>query len=448
MKNCANVSRFHLSWQRDEERRLILVAYDASNNEELVFALIDYASYLSETVELDGKTVVNEVQYVRRFLEYLLSFYSSGGEVTEKVFRAFRGDELKRVKQSRNRSQSDNAAKRTVNAKMRRVYLFLEWVRETQVCSICLGAHGFKVPLPLGDPETTHSDGHGGKILVSDQDRFPLLYRGVGEGSKHRTKYVASTKNKGDLVDLFLETQSPTLAHRNILILELADQVGMRRGSINSLRTDQFSREGIEKAEGDWAVIPPAQKFGYEKRYLVPFRLAFRICDYIEQVRRQLLLERGWSEARTENRLFVSLRDGKPLSDRTLSQIFGRGLKDVGVDEHGAGVHSFRRKFATDNIVQETERRRRLNLDTSVASVAAAVSLKMGHSNPASLAPYVSRSQALLSDSAQSNTARDLAQARDEILRLKLEMAKRDEAEMSGGRRQHRHSSRKKRRSG
>lgn len=425
MKDCVDGSRIQLSWLKGDGDELNLVAYDGKNNEELVYLLIDYNFYLSGTVELSQKTVINEIQFVKRFLEYLLDISALATGVTDVIFKRFRDAELKRVLHSRNRSGSDNAAKRTVNAKLRRIYLFLEWVQQTQAGGIFLiGPRGCQVRSSLGEGETKYSVARGRKVSVSDRDRFPLLYRSVGEGSKHRTKYVASTENKGDLVDHFLETHSSTLAQRNILILELADQVGMRRGSINSLRVDQFPRGRIESSNGDWEIIPPSQKFGYEKRYTIPFRLAFRICDYIEQVRKPLLCDRGWSEARTEGRLFVSLKNGKPLSDRTLSQIFGKGFRNVGVDEHGAGVHSFRRKFATDNIVQETERRRRLNLDTSVSSIAATVSLKMGHTSPESLTPYVSRCQAYMSDSAEGKTVKELARLQDENQRLKLELAK------------------------
>lgn len=431
-------SRIHLSWSRGESGELSLVAYDGGNNEELVYLLTDYNAYLVEVVELDSKTIVNEMQYIKRFLEYVLGTDVQVKDVTDVIFREFRDTELKRVLRSCNRSGSDNAAKRTVNAKVRRIYLFLGWLQKTQGCDIYLiGPHACQVRSSLGDPETKKSAWRGRKASGGDRDRFPLLYRRVGEGSKHRTKYAASTKNKDDLVDHFLEKQSFALAHRNILIMELADQVGMRRGSINSLRTDQFSRDKIEKSNGDLEVVPPAQKFGYERRYSIPFRLAFRICDYIEQVRKQVLLERGWSEVRTEGRLFVSLRNGKPLSDRTLSQIFGKGLKYVGVEEHGAGVHSFRRKFASEGIVQETERRRRLHLDTSVNSIAATVSLKIGQTNPESLVPYVSRHLAVISGAAESDTISELTQLRDENLGLKLELAKVQEAMMatSAGRR-------------
>jgi hypothetical protein len=113
------------------------------------------------------------------------------------------------------------------------------------------------------------------------------------------------------------------------------------------------------------------------------------------------MLERGWTDKTTGGRLFFSFRNGRPLRDQTLSQIFGKALDDLGIDEHGANIHSMRRKYANDEIVREIDRRIAQGLDTSAASVAASVSITMGHSTPASIEPYTS--QALYVDSLEKS---------------------------------------------
>jgi hypothetical protein len=418
-------TRIHISWVELPSKKVGLVAYDKENNQELVSPLIDYCLFLSNDEELDSKTVMNEMLYVRRFLEYLLEKNSMVVNVGDELIKSFRDAELKRVKLSPNRSPSENALKRTVNAKLRRIYNFLVWFQRSEDLVGLIGPINCKVRSSLAVPPDRGLGRGRAKAVSSGRNRFPGLYRGVGEGSKHRVKYVATVRDKDDLIDLFLEQESFIIANRNVLILELADQVGLRRGSINSLLAAQFRRDEIENSRSEhWVVVPSAQKFGYEKKYGIPFRLAYRVCDYIDQVRRKIMLEKGWSESRTGGRLFFSLRDGSPLSDQTISQIFGAALRKLGVEEHGSATHTLRRKFACESIVEETTRRQRLNLDTSVASVAAAVSIKMGHTNPESLTPYVSRVQAAGGNSEHETRERQLAELRDENQRLKIDLAK------------------------
>lgn len=418
-------TRIHISWRALDGKKVGLVAYDKKDGQKLVNSLIDFCSFLSDEESLDSKTVKNEILYVRRFLEYVFEQNSTVANVDDDLLKVFRDSELKRVGGSRNRSLSENALKRTVNSKLRRIYGFLVWLQRTENLRGLIGPKNCKVQSSFEAlPEKRIGRGKT-KFVISHRDRYPLLYRNVGEGSKHRVKYVATERDKDEIIDIFLEQESFVVANRNVLMVELADQVGLRRGSINSLLAAQFRREEIEATRTEhWEVVPPAQKFGYEKKYKIPFRLAFRVCDYIDQVRRKIMLEKGWSESRTGGRLFFSVRDGAPLSEQTISQIIGKALRKVGVQEHGAAAHSFRRKFANDSIEEETMRRRLQNLDTSVASVAAAVSIKMGQTNPESLTPYVSRVQAAGVDKEHEKRERELAELRDENQRLKLELEK------------------------
>jgi len=418
-------TRIHISWRTLDGKKLGLVAYDKEDGQRLVNPLIDFCSFLSDEESLDSKTVKNEILYVRRFLEYLFEQDSTVANVDDDFLKAFRDSELNRVRGSRNRSLSENSLRRTVNSKLRRIYGFLVWFQRSENLRGLIGPKNCKVQSIFEDlPEKRL--GRGKKsFVISQRDCYPLLYRNVGEGSKHRVKYVATKRDKDEIIDLFLEQESFAVANRNVLMLELADQVGLRRGSINSLLAAQFRREEIEATRNvHWDVVPPAQKFGYEKKYAIPFRLAFRVCDYIDQVRRKIMLDKGWSESRTGGRLFFSVRDGAPLSEQTISQIIGKALRKVGVQEHGAAAHSFRRKFANDSIEEEMARRRLQNLDTSVASIAAAVSIRMGQTNPESLTPYVSRVQAAGVDKEHEKRELEIAELRDENQRLKLDLEK------------------------
>ena len=98
------------------------------------------------------------------------------------------------------------------------------------------------------------------------------------------------------------------------------------------------------------------------------------------------------SEAHTHDRIFISARDGKPLNDNSLSQIFGDASRAIGLGP-GHAIHMLRFKNVDDRIAGEIESRVALGLDTSTQSIAASVSMEVGHSNPESLWSYVSQSQ-------------------------------------------------------
>ncbi|WP_283445792.1 hypothetical protein [Noviherbaspirillum suwonense] len=175
------------------------------------------------------------------------------------------------------------------------------------------------------------------------------------------------------------------------MMMDLACEVSWRRGAINSLTCDQFSRlDFLDSNHDDFIVIPPSQKFGYQRQFEIPFRLAFRVAEFITAERKQFLSHKGWSESRTQNRVFISEQGGEPLENQTISQIFGDAFKVLGCPR-GANIHSFRRKFANDLIDEEILHRLELGLDTSEISIATTVAFKMGHSNPESLKPYINK---------------------------------------------------------
>ncbi|WP_426168514.1 hypothetical protein [Pseudoduganella sp. R-34] len=421
MSNEVSEAKIELSW-RTVGTDLLLLAYRGTS---LVYPLIDYCLYLSHKCALSQKTIYNAIPYVQRFLEFLETQDMKIGDVSDNTLARFRESELVRVRKKANRSRSERAAKRTVNAKIRRIYQFLWWFQQVESqATLLIGPRGCNVRSALGVPQ--------GKRTIRDRDRYPEVFRLVGEGSRHRTKYVANDDDVDAIMHVFLLGEDQ-IAQRNILMLEFAETVGMRRGSINSLRTDQFDRNQIDAAVGTWAVVPPAQKFGYENKFEIPLHLAYRVCDFIDSVVKPAMASKGWGGKNTEGRLFFSFKNGRPLRDQTISQIFGKAMDDVGVREHGANIHSLRRKYANDEIIRELDRRVEQGLDTSAASVAASVSIALGHSNPQSIEPYISKARAHAKQKcATSERLTEMSDLRAEnealksqVLELKMKLAKR-----------------------
>ncbi len=111
-------------------------------------------------------------------------------------------------------------------------------------------------------------------------------------------------------------------------MMAIASSVGFRRGSLNSLRCAQFSDEELKKTLDDCIVVnPDKQKFDANLNYKIPILLAYRIREFITTVRKCMLSLKGFNEAVTLDRIFLSARNGHPLNDASVSDIFGKRSK-------------------------------------------------------------------------------------------------------------------------
>jgi len=382
-------SKIKLTWAG--ERRDIAIAYDLEG-ERLLLEITDYSLSLVAD-ERDEKTIRNEVMLLKGFIEFLIRRRVSYQEVTDSFLVSFRDEEYGRVMAAKNSASSILTARRTVNAKLRRVYKFLFWLQHEQKLVVRLIG-----PLDCPVKSTYHpaNEGRGGKARGrygngKSSSEFPKLFDKSGKNGS-RTQYEATDEDVQQIAEMFHLQASQHAAQRNILMMDLACEVSWRRGAINSLTCDQFSQLDFSDANHDsYIVVPPSQKFGYQREFEVPFRLAFRVAEFIATERKDLLLRKGWSEARTNGRVFISEQGGNPLENGTLSLIFGNAFRALG-SPRGANIHSFRRKYANDEIDDEILNRLELGLDTSEQSVATTVAFKMGQSSPDSLKPYVNKS--------------------------------------------------------
>ncbi|MCA8041835.1 site-specific integrase [Burkholderia seminalis] len=385
--DCRRDIHIYLSWPANSKAGGA-VAY-RTDTHELVFPLIDYSLYLLDDERLDMKTVKNEIGRVKRLLEYLWSRSKDIVDLTDQVIEKFRDEEVEKVSRSPNRSKSMAAHKRTVNAKLRRIYHFLSWLQEVDKSQLgMMAAEGARVTSTFSITDRAHRGPT--RLRSSRRTDFPKTILRVGEGSKHRSAYCATDEDIENLQAYFTATSSPKIARRNILMMDLGEETGMRRGSVNSLRCAQFTEEIIESLDEFWEVTPDVQKFGYEKSYRIPMRLAMRVLSYIENEREEMIFAGRWSKKNTQDRIFLSARTGRPLQDQSVSQMFGDAFRVLKPTVRAA-YHCLRHKFGNDSIDNELVARVELGLDTSVQSIASSVSLSMGQESYASLEPYVSR---------------------------------------------------------
>lgn len=377
----------NLSWI-EIDAKIYVVAY-YSGNRALIYPLIDYCSYLSDVKELSVNTVRDRIYYLSSFYDFLEKEHLEVPDITDQLLIRFRNKELALVENSPNSSSNRNAHLRTVNAKIRCVYSFIAWFQENVLNSkYLIGRSDCRVTSTINSESLV---GSGRVKYRTDRSLFPTLFKNDGGTSKHKTRYIATAEDESKLQAYFKESHTEYVAVRNILLMRIASIVGQRRAAINSFVCSQFSESKIHAANEDYVTITPAQqKFSYTNSFEFAWELCWEIRAFIEDHRLTLIREMGWSEDRTLDRVFISARDGKPLSPQSISAIFGKAFRAIGAPP-GSGIHSFRRKFANDSIVEEITSRHFLGLDTSVASVSASVAIAMGHSNPDSLAPYVSR---------------------------------------------------------
>jgi hypothetical protein len=358
--------------------RCYLIAYRGSDS-ALVQYLIDYVFYLSDQLDLNIRTIKNGCLYLKRFIEFLP--HGELGLVSDELLRQFRDVELIATRVRRNSSGDELRAKRSVNIGIRRIYHFLLWAKDS----------GWLPAEKIGEfqSDVTVLRLTSKRYGAIDTPIFPLLFKRIGEASAAHGRYFATDEDKVGLEKYFRSNCTAFTYARNLLLMEVADTVGWRRGAINSLLCNQFDTGG-ESLKKKIGVIPARQKFGYQNSFDVGIALVNKINFFIHNNRNPFYEEMGWSQSRSEGYLFTSAKDGRPLTDQAISQIFGSAFKAIGAPR-GAGMHSFRRKFADERVENEIRSRLRLGLDTSALSVAASVAILMGHSNPASVSSYVER---------------------------------------------------------
>ncbi|MCA8183853.1 hypothetical protein [Burkholderia vietnamiensis] len=377
------------------------VAYDL-HAAEIVWSLVNYSIFLSQVLLNEPSTVESALWAVTAYRNFLArrsvidrqariyEFHES----TDDLIVKFREEEFRRVFARASSNHDAHTAKRTVNAKLIHIYHFLNWYQASSGCDGFFGGADGTVTTSL-KPEDVRM--RGSKLSNGSMfPRYPLLNRRVGQSSRQSRGYTATNEDRERIRRYFLENFTNYVAIRNILMMDIADRIGWRLGAINSLSCEQFSAAALERMSSrGLPCVPAKQKNGYLDSFYVPPDLAFRIAAFINDTRQKLVEEMGWYRISKTGSLFVSARDGKPLTGKAISKMFGRAFALIGAPKRSA-LHSLRTKFANDAIGAETLARVELGLDTSSESVSAAVSQDLGHRSLASIQSYVSANQTRL----------------------------------------------------
>ncbi|CRQ70808.1 tyrosine recombinase XerD [Pseudomonas aeruginosa] len=332
---------------------------------------LDYLIDCVDRQRLKAQTVELRAYALKAWLRHLNDHSLRLEDATDFDLVSFSQDNAER--KSRRAFGDAQARRRSTNQIVRCVYLFCAWLSNSSYnrSAAFFGPANCQITSTINVPGR-----HRGRT------NYPATYRFAGERSKHQQRYVPSEDDRRRLVAHFYNSYSDSIAQRNALILDLALSVGWRRGSILSLKVDQFVRSS-QCLDGS-SVSPPEQKFGYTKAFSVDGTLMSRVAAYIAG-HRAMLIERTGG---TSERLFLSDKTGEPLTPAAVTKIFARARTALGLPV-GVGLHAWRRAFAVRTMSSELEKRKRLGLNLPFTDIAAVVANRLGHESLHSQEAYI-----------------------------------------------------------
>lgn len=378
------MSAAFVEWIEDESGR-IPVFFD--RRLDLVDPLHDYVASVAATKRLSSprayaSTVDAATYALLAWLRYLNERKHQWQEANDAVLAGFRDSELTKVLRSGRAKGAERIAKRTVNTKLHWVYRFYGWAQES--AGLCSGIIGPKGAIKSTITEVYQPGAH----RSLDRHKFPCCFPGVS-GNHSGSQYFATDEDKRAILSHFAKGSDPFLVERNHLMMQLSDRVGWRASTVTGLLVADFAPEIIERSGDEGVSVAPAvQKRGYHDAFIVDHSLAARVVRFIAW-RKRWLAQQGWSEARTKGHLFLSVRSGKPLGDKTLVQLLGKAFREIGVPaKRGAGHHSFRRKYADQSTREDLQARKMTGHSVAVEDVLHATARRLGQHRIDSQAPY------------------------------------------------------------
>ncbi|MGO4479933.1 hypothetical protein AB4Z32_27215 [Massilia sp. 2TAF26] len=283
------------------------------------------------------------------FAKYLAREKLEWFDANEETIEGFR-DAAYEATVSSPTSRGEQTAKATTNIKLRIIYEFYLWADTEKLCNRPLIGWGKSFPiqssLPLHRDEQNKWNGRARR-------KFPKCYRGIGENSSNPGgQYWATNADLNDIEDRFYALQPAATAARNVLFMRIADQTGLRRGSINSLVASQFTDAAIERSMKSelkaHAIRPKKQKLARNYYFEIPYALAWEVNRFLRNQYGDAMQNAAECQMNLDEMpVFISQTTGKQMTSKAWSGIFTEAFQAIGAPK-GAGIHSIRRKFAEE----------------------------------------------------------------------------------------------------
>lgn len=397
-----------------------LLVYDVTAG-AFVADISDYLHHLLESRRLTFTTVHQGAYHLVEFWRFLAASNLDLRRISDNALRRFRDDNFSKVKASRSHRGDSRKSRATVNLKLSRIYDWLIWLQEQGRLSVgTIGMRGLVTAL-LEEPRA-HRHKNGG--WRSTGGKYPLRFRDARQNAKHNAPLEIVSESHVDAISgLMMARHQEFVARRNQLFIDIADASGMRRGSICSLDVRQFGIEALRGASGEFLVRPSRQKFGYGKILPISLTLAYRVADFIESCWKPRVAEKAIAATTHKYALFISARDGSPITERAMTQAISKGFRALGFPK-GVGPHRLRSKFTSETVDDELAERLELGLDTSIMSIAAAVAVKLGHDDPSQFYRYAASSQSRKARIVREGRLSELNALRAKVEELERELAR------------------------
>ncbi|MDN5503353.1 MAG: hypothetical protein L0H10_05975 [Comamonas sp.] len=312
--------------------------------------------------------------------------------VTGNVLRDFRKWALTRVKKNPRYRSDENRAKATVNVKLIWAYFFLNWCQSHfHLPAKTIGPMNCKVKSTLPSIE---SERNPSKYILASKNKYPLLFTRTGKrGTAPGTGQHWATENEVEkLEDKFWES-SVLVATRNTLMLRILDVLGWRISSANSIMCSQFSKEELERQidRPKFVVTPPQQKYGASRPYEIPWALANRIRNYIDDTTtgRKAIEEKLKSKGKVDNdNVFISTKSGNAFKSGEWSSILGGNFKSINAPK-GTAAHALRRGAGQRHAERLIASLVEVGLPVTAEAVTTELMQFLGHSTREAQASYL-----------------------------------------------------------
>jgi hypothetical protein len=350
---------------------------------------LDVARKCNQSPEAFDSTMRPVAYALLEFEKYLARQKMKWFNVNDEIIEGFRTAAFEATMSSP-ASRGVETAKATTNIKLRIIYEFYLWADNEELCGRRLIGWGKEFPiqssLPMYRNQPTDWNGRSRR-------RYPWCYRGIGENSSNPGgQYWATNADLNDIEDSFRLLQPPATAARNVLFMRVADQTGLRRGSINSLVASQFTVAAIERSmKSDLkahAIRPKKQKLGKIYHFEIPYALAWEVNRFLRKQYGDAMLNARESKIDLEKLpVFISMTTGERMTNKAWSSIFAEAFQAIGAPK-GAGLHSIRRKFAEEWFRMKVQEFRDNKKPTDYQAVVAGLARVLGQDSKLSQESY------------------------------------------------------------
>ncbi len=385
--------------------------------EPFIQFMIDIGSWKYENNKRSGrfqayKSFINQYAYaLKQLAVFLYEKKMTWDKVDDKSLKDWYDWDLKKTIKSNVSSGDVKTAQRTVNRKIAALYKFYGWAQYNGFLKPgYVSKNGGKITSTIME---AYNKGllNGPLVRVSPINNpeiinglYPLRQERAGEPNKDYGLKDSDIERAYDCIGK--ANCSEYIKERNILLIDIIHQVGLRPDMVASLRASQFNWTDIEEATDNHVLIKPdRQKLSYDDYFEVSLSLCARILNFIEGERTTKMKTLALTEKKVSNSLFIT-EPGRPMSAQRISDA---------LNSYGIRPYALRHKFSDDRVYEELSYRARLGMPVDPLTVLQSVGQSLGHKNINSQKSYHKANSKIRSDQLEARLSRQNAELLGEL---------------------------------